>query len=175
MHSPSVRLTLPDVLSLSRFVLAAAFVWLPGNAVRVALIALASATDFLDGWLARRQGIASRWGALIDPIADRAFVFTAVCVYLFEGRLTTGQYFAFLARDLATAIGFLVARVVPWLRDVTFQARMTGKAVTVLQLAALLAVPLAPRAVPGLIVAIGIGAAISIVDYTYALWRARAR
>ena len=175
MHSPPALLTLPNVLSLSRLVLAAAFVGMPGTAARVTLIGLASATDFLDGWLARRNGVASRWGALIDPIADRAFVFTAVCVYLFEGRLGTGQYFTFLARDLATALGFLVARAVTWLRTVQFQARFSGKVVTVLQLATLLAVPLAPGAVHWLIVAIGVAAAVSIVDYTLALWRARAR
>lgn len=175
MPAAPALLTLPNVLSLSRLALAAAFVGMPGTAARIVLIGLASATDFLDGWLARRNGITSRWGALIDPIADRAFVFTAVCVYLFEGRLSTGQYFTFLARDLATALGFVVARAVSWLRPVQFQARFAGKVVTALQLATLFAVLLAPRSVRWLVVAIGVAAAVSIVDYTLALWRARAR
>ena len=98
-----------------------------------------------------------------------------MCVYLVRGQLTTGQYFTFLMRDIATAVGFLVARVVPWLKPVDFKARMPGKIVTVLQLAALLAVPLAPQYVGPLVVAIGVTAAIAIVDYTLALWRKRAR
>ena len=168
-------LNLPNVISLSRFALAAAFVAMPGTRARVALIVVASLSDFLDGWLARRSGAASRWGALIDPVADRMFVFTAICVYLFEGLISTGQYFTFIARDLATAIGFLVARAVSWLRPVKFQARMSGKVVTALQLLALLAVPLAPRLVGPVIVAIGVTSAIAIADYTLMLWRARAR
>jgi cardiolipin synthase len=171
----SALLTLPNVISLSRLVLAAGFVVAPGPRERATLIVVASLSDFLDGWLARRSGAATRWGALIDPIADRAFVFTAICVYLFEGLVTSGEYFTFLARDLATAIGFLVARSVSWLRPVEFKARMSGKIVTVLQLALLLVVPLAPQLVRPTVWAIGIAAAISIVDYTLMLWRARAR
>ena len=123
MAQPAL-LTLPNVISLSRLVLAAGFVIASGPRERVVLIVVAALSDFLDGWLARRSGAATRWGALIDPVADRAFVFTAICVYLFEGLVTTGQYFAFLARDLATAIGFLVARSVSWLRPVEFKERM---------------------------------------------------
>ena len=173
---PEARLlTLPNVISLSRLLLAAAFVAMPGAVPRVVLIGLASLTDFLDGWLARRRGSASRWGALIDPVADRMFVFTAICVYLFEGLISTGQYFTFIARDLATAVGFLVARAVSWLRPVEFKARMSGKVVTALQLLALLAVPLAPGFARWVIVAIGITSAVAIADYTLMLWRARAR
>lgn len=174
MNQPAL-LTLPNVISLSRLVLAAGFVVAPGPRARALLIVVASLSDFLDGWLARRSGAATRWGALIDPIADRAFVFTAICVYLFEGLVTSGEYFTFLARDLATAIGFLVARSVSWLRPVEFKARMSGKIVTVLQLVMLLAVPLTPQLVRPIVWAVGIAAAISIVDYTLMLWRARAR
>ena len=175
MPPASALLSLPNVISLSRLVLAAAFVAAPHPHARALLIVLASISDFLDGWLARRSGAASRWGALIDPIADRAFVFVAICVYLAEGSVTRGEFFIFLARDIATALGFVVARAVSWLRPVEFKARMSGKIVTVFQLAMLLAVPLAPRLVGPIVVAIGVTAAIAIVDYTLMLWRSRAR
>lgn len=139
------------------------------------LIAVAAATDFLDGFIARRGGSATTSGALIDPIADRVFVLAAVSAYLVGGLLTTPQYFIFISRDLATALGFAVARIIPWLRPVVFRARLLGKAVTMLQLATLAAVLLWPRATDGLIVAIGLLSAVSIADYTLALWRARAR
>ena len=175
MPPASALLTIPNVISLSRLVLAAAFIAAPDPRARVLLIILASISDFLDGWMARRTGGTTRWGALIDPIADRAFVFTAICVYLVEGTVTQGQFFIFLARDIATAIGFAVARLVSWLRPVEFKARLSGKVVTVFQLLLLLAVPLAPNLVGPIMVAVGITAAISIVDYTLMLWRARAR
>jgi cardiolipin synthase (CMP-forming) len=171
---PELRV-LPNVLSFSRLAFAAGFIAADGVAMRVGLIGAAAATDFLDGWIARRVNAASRWGALIDPIADRFFVLTAVATLLFNGLLTTGYYFVLIARDLATAIGFLVARAISWLRVVEFRARWLGKAVTVLQLATLLAALLAPAAVLPLIVAVGIASAASIADYTLALWRARAR
>ena len=99
----------------------------------------------------------------------------AVSAYLADGQLTVGQYFIFISRDLATAIGYFVARIVPWLRPVVFRARLLGKAVTVLQLATLIAVLVHPPATMGLIVAIALLSAMSIVDYTLALWRARER
>lgn len=168
-------LTLPNTVSLSRLVLAAAFIVADGAWQRVLLIAAAGATDFLDGWIARRQRIESRTGALIDPVADRAFVLTAISVYLFESLISTTEYFVILARDFATALGFLVAKAVPRLRPAVFEARLLGKTVTVLQLSFLVIVLLFPAMSDGLVLAIGVLSAASIVDYTIALWRARAR
>ena len=48
-------MTLPNAVSMSRLLLAAGFVAMREPAVRVALLIVASLTDFLDGWLARRR------------------------------------------------------------------------------------------------------------------------
>ena len=167
-------MTLPNAVSMSRLVLAAAFVALRAPSSRVALLLVASATDFLDGWLARRQHATTRSGALIDPIADRLFVFTALTTYLAEGAVTLGSYFTLLSRDIATLIGFIVARSVPWLRAVEFRARWLGKLVTGLQLMTLIAVLVAPTTVPWFVLAVGATSAASIADYTLTLWRERA-
>jgi CDP-diacylglycerol--glycerol-3-phosphate 3-phosphatidyltransferase/cardiolipin synthase len=167
-------LTLPNVLSLSRLALAVAFVVLDRPAVRLALIVAASLTDFLDGWLARLRNAATKWGALIDPISDRAFVLAAVSSYLVGGALTTAQYFILLSRDLATAIGFLVARSVSWLRPVRFRARWPGKLVTAFQLATLISVLVAPERVGILIQIVAVLSVISVADYTLTRWRERA-
>ena len=167
--------TLPNILSASRLVLAAGFVAAGAAETRMGLIGAAAVTDMLDGWLARRVKATSRWGALLDPVADRVFVLTVVGTFLFTGALSTGAYFVLIMRDLATAVGFLVARVIPWLRPVQFKARRLGKVVTVLQLVTLLAVLAYPAAVPLLLVAVALCSALAIVDYTAALWRARAR
>lgn len=174
MHRDAI-LTLPNALSLSRVAMAAWFVFAQGTTTRLILLVVAGATDFLDGWIARRRHQANRWGALLDPLTDRVFVFAALCSYLFRGEISTAQYFILLARDIATSVGFLVARGVSWLRPAEFQARWLGKAVTVLQLAALAAVLVAPAAVQPLIVAVAVGAVLAIVDYTLVLWRTRAR
>lgn len=167
-------LTLPNSLSMSRIVLAALFPFARTPTPQAVLIALAAASDFFDGWIARARHTASKWGALLDPITDRVFVIVALATYLFVGALTTGEYFTMIARDLATAIGFLVARVVPSLQRVTFKARMAGKITTTVQLLVLIAVPLAPTLVRPLVIAVGVLSAWAIIDYTIALQRARA-
>jgi phosphatidylglycerophosphate synthase len=168
-------LNLPNTMSLSRVVLALAFVLVSEPWDRIGLIAAAGLTDFMDGWLARKGKSASTTGALIDPIADRIFVFVAISTYLVEGQLTTAQYFIFLTRDLATVLGFIVAKIIPTLRPAVFRARMLGKIVTVLQLITLVAIILVPELTQLLVVTIGVVSAASIVDYTIALWRGRTR
>jgi len=171
----SALLTLPNTVSLSRVVLALAFVLVSEPWDRIALIAVAGFTDFIDGWLARHEKSESTAGALLDPLADRIFVFVAISTYLVEGLLTTGQYFIFLTRDLATAAGFVVAKIIPTLRPAVFRARMLGKIVTVVQMITLVTIIVMPELTSLLILAIGIISAASIVDYTIALWRGRTR
>jgi len=149
-------------MSLSRVVLALAFVLVSEPWDRIALIA-------------RHKKSESSAGALLDPIADRIFVLVAISTYLVEGQLTTAQYFVFLTRDLATALGFVVAKIIPTLRPAVFRARMLGKIVTVLQLVTLVVIILVPELTQVLVVTIGVVSAASIVDYTIALWRERAR
>ncbi len=165
--------TLPNSISLSRLLLALAFIVFGESWQRIVLILAAAATDFLDGWAARRGNSSTVAGALIDPIADRFFVLAAVSSYLIDGSISTGQYFIFLSRDIATAVGFVVARFIPGLSASAFQARILGKTVTALQLALLLVVLLWPPAVQPLILLIGGLSAVSIVDYTVALEKAR--
>src|SRR5437763_6043234 len=127
MAPPRALGTLPNLISCSRLALAVGFVASGTVETRVGLIGAAATTDFLDGWLARRVHATSRWGALLDPIADRVFVLTVVGTFLFGGLLSTSEYFILISRDLATAVGFLTARVIPWLRPVEFKARILGK------------------------------------------------
>jgi CDP-diacylglycerol--glycerol-3-phosphate 3-phosphatidyltransferase len=52
-----------------------------GRLTALALFVAASLTDLVDGWLARRLGQCTEWGALADPIADKALVGTSlVCL-----------------------------------------------------------------------------------------------
>jgi CDP-diacylglycerol---glycerol-3-phosphate 3-phosphatidyltransferase len=171
----SALFTLPNTVSLSRVVLALAFVLVSEPWDRIALIAVAGFTDFIDGWLARHEKSESTAGALLDPLADRIFVFVAISTYLVEGLLTTGQYFIFLTRDLATAVGFIVAKIIPTLRPAVFRARMLGKIVTVAQLITLVAIIVMPELTNILVLSIGVISVASIVDYSIALWRGRTR
>jgi len=167
--------TLPNLLSVSRLALAAVFVVADRMDVRIVLVMLALATDYLDGWIARQFGPMTRIGALLDPFTDRVFALVAVGVFLFEGRIAAWEYFVMISRDLMTAVGFLVARAMPSLRSVAFKARFPGKLVTVLQLATFIALLLRPSAAGPMIIVIAIASAWAIVDYTWMLQRERAR
>ena len=166
--------TLPNAISMSRLLLAALFPVVHQHDLRLLILAVAGLTDFLDGWLARRRHQLSPMGALIDPFADRIFMLVAVCTLLLEGQLGTLAYFIFIARDLATAAAFIIARAVTSLRAARFKARFSGKLTTVLQLVALVAVVVDRRAGTWAIGLVGVASVVAIVDYTVALWHARA-
>jgi CDP-diacylglycerol--glycerol-3-phosphate 3-phosphatidyltransferase/cardiolipin synthase len=166
--------TVPNLLSFTRIPLAAAFVAVHGTGPRLALITAAALTDLLDGWLAR-QGASTRVGALLDPIADKTFVLLALSAFLFDGDITTRDYFVMIARDLATAVGLLVAYYLPGLEVTDFKARRSGKVLTVLQIAALFVVLLRPAWLPWFIWVVAACSAWAIVDYTMYLARIRRR
>lgn len=175
MSSRATLRALPNILSSSRVVLAAGFVMVHDPDGRLAIVGLAGITDVLDGWIARRANVTSKWGALIDPIADRFFALVAVSTFLFTGELSTVGYFVMISRDIMTAVGFLVARAVSWLKPVRFRARWSGKLVTVLQFATFVALLRIPPAVTACLWLVGLASVSSIADYTFALWRERAR
>jgi CDP-diacylglycerol--glycerol-3-phosphate 3-phosphatidyltransferase/cardiolipin synthase len=167
--------SLPNLLSVSRVALAAAFIVFARTDIRLVIVMVAMATDYLDGFVARRLGPMTRLGALLDPIADRIFVLVAISVMLFEGGLTTLGYFLMLIRDVMTAVGFVVARIMPSLRGAVFQARLPGKIVTVFQLATLLAVLLRPAATAPLLLVVAATSVWAVIDYTWYLHTVRVR
>ncbi len=83
----AMDLTLPNALTLLRLaaapLLALVFVALPrpwSDGAAFVLFVGAAVTDWFDGHLARRWGQVSRFGAMLDPIADKAMVIIAVAV-----------------------------------------------------------------------------------------------
>jgi cardiolipin synthase len=162
------------LLSLSRLVFAAGFVAADGAAVRAGLIGIAGLTDLLDGWLARRWNVATRLGAVVDPLGDHVFALAATLTLVASGAVTIPAALVLLSRDIATAVGFLIALAIPRLRHEEFKARWPGKLVTAFQFATLLSVILAPALTLPLLVVVAVTSVSSIVDYAVAVWRARA-
>lgn len=74
-------LTVPNVLSFLRLALVPVFLWLiidGYDAWALLVLAVSSLTDFLDGWIARRFNQITRLGQLLDPAADRLYIFAAL-------------------------------------------------------------------------------------------------
>jgi CDP-diacylglycerol--glycerol-3-phosphate 3-phosphatidyltransferase/cardiolipin synthase len=172
---PSIAsLTAADLVSLSRLALAGAFMLTRSAVARLALIVIAGITDYLDGWLARRRNEPSAFGAVIDPAADRAFVVIVVGTLLVDGTLTPAQTLVLMSRDIVTTIGVIAVRTIASLRGIRLEARFSGKVVTALQFAALVGAIADRRTIPWLLGLVALASAISIVDYSAAVWRTRA-
>lgn len=92
--------SLPNILSFSRAPLA--FLFLSENVyLRLFAIILAMLSDSLDGYLARKKGMNSQFGAILDPIMDKFFVLFVLIVLLLEGRLEGWQVCATISRDFS--------------------------------------------------------------------------
>lgn len=125
-----------DTFTALRIPLAIAFLMVPDMDWRLAILALAAASDFADGFVARRYG-GSRLGAFLDPVADKLFMACAFTVVLLAGALTPLEILGVLARDLTAALAFIVTVLLR--RPMAIPARLGGKAVTIGQLLTLLA------------------------------------
>lgn len=104
--------------------------------LRLIILVVAAATDLLDGVIARRIG-SSRFGPVIDPVADKLFMLAAFIVVAMSGQLQWYETAGVLLRDLVATLAFIY--VVVTRRPRAIPARLGGKAVTVAQLLTLLA------------------------------------
>jgi len=84
---------IPNILTIGRIILVPFFVlafYLPGfygDLTAFAIFVVASFTDFLDGMLARMMGEESKLGELLDPIADKIIVATALILLVMDGTI----------------------------------------------------------------------------------------
>ncbi|SOC54331.1 CDP-alcohol phosphatidyltransferase family protein [Ornithinimicrobium cerasi] len=95
-------LTVPNVLSIVRLLLLPVFVVLlltDRLLWAAAVLAVASLTDYLDGKIARGYGLESRFGQLLDPIADRLYIATTLLGLAWVGALPWWLLVVLVARD----------------------------------------------------------------------------
>ena len=84
---------IPNILTIGRIIIVPFFVlafYLPGfygDLTAFALFVIASFTDFFDGMLARMLGEESKLGQLLDPIADKVIVATALILLVMDGTI----------------------------------------------------------------------------------------
>lgn len=135
-----------------------------GRLLAAGLFAVAALTDRLDGWLARRSGQVTDLGKLLDPIADKLLVGTALVLLSWLGELWWAVTVVILVRELGiTVMRFFL------LRYVVLPASRGGKLKTVLQSVAigLYLLPLdALPAVVGVLAAVVMAAAVGVTLVT---------
>lgn len=124
---------LPNLLSLLRVPLA--LVFLQENVLlRCLALFLALLTDIFDGYLARRYGLISRLGTILDPLTDKFFVFFVLAVFIAEQKLTVWDATAMLCRDFAVILFGCYLLITSTFEKYQFRAIWCGKITTFFQL-----------------------------------------
>lgn len=127
---------LPNILTLGRIVLIPVFVWLTSDAdpfsslLAAAVFAVASITDVIDGYLARRWNLITVVGKFMDPLADKLIAMAALVMMVRLGRISAWVVIVLLARE------FIVSglRTIAASEGMVIAAGQEGKWKTSLQL-----------------------------------------
>ena len=139
--SPSRLWNLPNALTMLRLVLVPVFGYLllvdGGNNATArwwaaVVFVVASVTDLLDGWIARKRNLVTTFGKVADPIADKALTGVALLGLSYLGEMPWWVTIVILGREISITLArFFVIRhgVIP--------ASRGGKAKTVAQMLAI--------------------------------------
>lgn len=125
------NMNLPNVLTALRMVLIPVFVWAFFNLhpwVALAIYLLAGATDWLDGYLARKWNQVTAFGKLADPLADKLMLLSMLACLGWSGIVSWWVLFVMLVKEAGMVVGSaLLLRK----RNVVVMANWLGKAATV--------------------------------------------
>lgn len=135
-------MNLPNKLTLGRVILVPFFIaaYLLGYFwVALILFCVASITDYFDGMLARKNNLVTNFGKIMDPLADKILVYSALCLFIELGIIKAWMLIIILAREFAIA----GMRAVAASEGRVLAAGMSGKIKTVLQMVAVIAFLLA--------------------------------
>lgn len=134
----------------------------------VAIFCIASFTDFLDGYIARKQGLVTDFGKFMDPLADKLLVCSALILLTAEGLLPSWVVIIIIAREFIIS-GF---RLVASDNGIVIAASWWGKFKTVSQMimCIVLMLPGVPKLIGPVVTGVIIAAAViltvvSLIDY----------
>ena len=106
MNLRTGRLNLPNILTLARIAAVPVVLVLLLSDSRssgvwaAAIFGIAAATDFIDGWLARKWGVVTILGKFLDPLADKLIVMVALIMLIPLDRVPAWAVFLILAREM---------------------------------------------------------------------------
>jgi CDP-diacylglycerol---glycerol-3-phosphate 3-phosphatidyltransferase len=163
------ELTLLRLVMVPFFVVFLAMGGTAGRVVAFGLFIAASATDLLDGRLARQRGLITDFGKIADPVADKALTGSALITLSAMGELSWWVTGVILVRELGiTALRIIV------IRHNVIAASRGGKLKTLLQVIAIslyiLPVPFG-LARPLVMAAAVVVTLVTGVDYVASAWR----
>jgi CDP-diacylglycerol--glycerol-3-phosphate 3-phosphatidyltransferase len=130
-------INVPNVLTLLRILLVPVVVVAlldetpNGDLLAAIVFALASITDWVDGYIARSRGSVTTFGKLMDPVADKLLVVAALVALVSLDRLPAWVAMVIIARELAVTM----SRMAVGSQGVVISANRWGKVKTALQVA----------------------------------------
>lgn len=146
-------LNLPNVLTLIRLVLIPVFIILfywptdLSNLYAAIVFIIAALTDLLDGYLARKLKLTTKFGAFLDPVADKIIVCTALVLIVEHYSLYTDVLYPHLGKFITIPAMIIVAREITvsalreWMAELGKRANVAvswiGKWKTTIQLTAI--------------------------------------
>ena len=166
----------PNVLTLVRILLVPVLVVAlldetpNGDLLAAIVFALASLTDFVDGWIARSRGSVTTFGKLMDPVADKLLVIAALVALVSLQRLDAWVAMVIIARELAVTM----TRIAATGQGVVIAAARLGKIKTLFQVATIFLLIAVDHSSPWLDALVYLTVTITIVsgvDYFFGLRR----
>jgi CDP-diacylglycerol--glycerol-3-phosphate 3-phosphatidyltransferase/cardiolipin synthase len=130
MNLPN-KLTIARMIAVPFFIIAFLLGMYP---VALVLFVGASITDYFDGHIARSRNLVTNFDKIMDPLADKILVYSALCLFIETGTIDAWMLIIILARE------FIVAgmRTVAASEGRVLAAGMSGKIKTVLQMIAVI-------------------------------------
>ena len=133
-----MTMNLPNKLTILRVIMIPFFVFFMlapffegyGNYIAVVIFIVASFTDFLDGYLARRDNLVTNFGKFMDPLADKLLVCSALICLVETGQLASWIVIIIISREFIIS-GF---RLIASDNGVVIAASYWGKFKTVFQM-----------------------------------------
>ena len=117
------------------------------NWLAMSVFAIAAITDWLDGYLARKLGLASAFGAFLDPVADKLMVASALIVLVALGRAEAWLAIIIIGREIA------ISALREWMAQLgaskSLAVAFVGKLKTTAQMTAIIALLLYEPLIPG--------------------------
>ena len=146
------------------------------NWLAMGIFAAAAITDWLDGWLARKLGLTSAFGAFLDPVADKLMVAAALILLVALGRAEAWLAIIIIGREIA------ISALREWMAEPgagkSVAVAFVGKLKTTAQMTAIIALLLYEPLIPGIptpllgTVALWIAAALTLWSMVHYLKKA---
>lgn len=171
-------MNIPNILTVIRFCLIPVFVYvfynpdIHNNVLwGIVVFIVAGATDLLDGYIARKYNLITKWGKLMDPLADKLMLITVLISLYVKGIIPAPVILIVFVKELLMIVGaaFLYKN-----RNIVVEANFFGKAATASFYVAVIATVLKFRYYKVLLYIAVVLTIIALVQYGYRAFKRNA-